>query len=532
MIGRQLETPRPLKSNIKQQISMSQHQNVELNTIEDLISLIENIAQSLTQGDVSVDLFNRMFSSLSLHGTQLEVYSKEILDRCFIIFRNASQDDRLKISIRLNLLNLIELRANSWHLSDGLNSYYKQKAATNVEADNELGTSSLLNMGMPISLSLSPGELVKNSGKFSKPTKIPGKSYSKDEIIIRNSDSGKVMGIKGRRVHIIEEMSSCVVSFQRVNPGAKERLVQITGPNEESINYAKILIEDTIKRNASPIREASQEGSCSSLASSDDQPVAVFPRPRVTPAINQHNSNNVQPILGSKLTRSTSHNSSGYLTHSLSTNDASLGEYKYTVNVGSHSLKITGDSLDLVMAAKLVLDDYFTQDNFMKSSEFTTPNADTISLIDSGVNLDLLAHSPSNVLLPSEESLDIRDGETMIEASEVSDPQNSSSSGLCRSRRSHFSRKDTTPELPTQKKNENAKRIVHTISELWWFYQNLPLCKKLPNNIETIREKTPAIIRDQTPNESDALRYSSVDKFLEKHIEHEMIDEVDLDDDE
>jgi hypothetical protein len=39
--------------------------------------------------------------------------------------------------------------------------------------------------------SLAPGEIVKNSGKFAKPTKIPGKNYSKDEIIIRNSDSGK-----------------------------------------------------------------------------------------------------------------------------------------------------------------------------------------------------------------------------------------------------------------------------------------------------------------------------------------------------
>jgi hypothetical protein len=38
---------------------------------------------------------------------------------------------------------------------------------------------------------LAPGELVKNSGKFSKPTKIPGKNYSKDEIVIRNADSGK-----------------------------------------------------------------------------------------------------------------------------------------------------------------------------------------------------------------------------------------------------------------------------------------------------------------------------------------------------
>lgn len=101
--------------------------------VEDLIALIETVAQSLAQGDVSIDLFNKMFTHLSLHGPQLEIYSKEILDRSFIVFRNASQDDRLKISIRLNLLNMIELRANSWQISDGLNTYYKQKAATNVE---------------------------------------------------------------------------------------------------------------------------------------------------------------------------------------------------------------------------------------------------------------------------------------------------------------------------------------------------------------------------------------------------------------
>lgn len=49
-----------------------------------------------------------------------------------------------------------------------------------------------MSMGMmPMGQSLQPGEVVKNSGKFSKPTKIPGKNYSKDEIIIRNADSGK-----------------------------------------------------------------------------------------------------------------------------------------------------------------------------------------------------------------------------------------------------------------------------------------------------------------------------------------------------
>lgn len=136
-----------------------------------------------------------------------------------------------------------------------------------------------------------------------------------------------------------------------VNPGAKERLVQITGPAEESINYAKLLIEDTIKRNASPIREASQEGSCSSLASSDDQQITAIPRNRIGSQIGQQTLPAI-PIGHNKLTRSNSQHSN-FLIQSLSTNDASLGEYKYTVNVGAHNLKITGDSLELVKVSSL-----------------------------------------------------------------------------------------------------------------------------------------------------------------------------------
>lgn len=40
---------------------------------------------------------------------------------------------------------------------------------------------------------LGPGEVLKPSGKFSKPTRIPGKNYCKDEVVIRNADSGKGM---------------------------------------------------------------------------------------------------------------------------------------------------------------------------------------------------------------------------------------------------------------------------------------------------------------------------------------------------
>lgn len=42
--------------------------------------------------------------------------------------------------------------------------------------------------GQPV---LNPGEVIRVSGKFSKPTKIPGKNYTKDEVVIRNADSGK-----------------------------------------------------------------------------------------------------------------------------------------------------------------------------------------------------------------------------------------------------------------------------------------------------------------------------------------------------
>lgn len=85
------------------------------------------------------------------------------------------------------------------------------------------------------------------------------------------------------------------------------------------------MIKDTIQRNASPVRleqggrEKNIEGSSSSLNSSN----ASDETHRLQ---RQHSS----------------------LLHSSSTNDASIGEYKYTVIVGPESIKITGTNLDLV----------------------------------------------------------------------------------------------------------------------------------------------------------------------------------------
>lgn len=92
-------------------------------------------------------------------------------------------------------------------------------------------------------------------------------------------------------------------------------------------SHAKQLIEDTIRRNASPVRDhvvtvggGPLTGSSSSINSSASDDSALPCSARASRA----------------------------LMHSLSTNDANIGEYKYTVITNGHTIKITGDNLDLV----------------------------------------------------------------------------------------------------------------------------------------------------------------------------------------
>uniref|UniRef100_A0A182LTU2 K Homology domain-containing protein n=1 Tax=Anopheles culicifacies TaxID=139723 RepID=A0A182LTU2_9DIPT len=556
-----LEPPRPLKSTLKQ--SHVHLPVYEVQSIEELITLTENVAASLANGCNNADGVNALLANLRLHGPQLENVSKDTLDRALVIFRNASQDERLNIMTRLNLLQLIELRAKSWQVSDGANTYYKHKA-TNVEvridtmtpdilADpNLLGSSPPMGQAVP---ALAPGELIRTSGKFPKPTKIPGKTYCKDEIVIRNADSGKVA------------------------TGAKERLVQITGPNEEKINYAKQLIEDTIRRNASPVRlDNSQDGSCSSLASSgSDETVprkeagsnasarnalvgamgemaanngtngmgAFIPNQQSVPAsatgalsLNLSGYSQTPPsYTHPKLTRNGSQNNAqrnstgngGLLLHSFSTNDASLGEYKYTVNVGQHNLKITGDCLELVKVAKLVLDDYFSSNEFLASvdmcSSFDLPN--TLSspvgtmpgqhslitgtpFVDSGVGLNNIGATVGDV----GNSIEMDDDVFIVEAGAAgykpNEVQTSSSSnttisatnnGLSRSRRSHFSRKDSAGDGLKESAGAAVKLDTNAVKRIEYerliYYSKSPYSWDLPADWKRICETLPYLVKNK-----------------------------------
>ncbi|XP_030241398.1 eukaryotic translation initiation factor 4E-binding protein Mextli isoform X5 [Drosophila navojoa] len=605
-----IEAPRPLKTQ-----SRSSLKNSYL-VIEELIQLIDNVTVGLQSCNATTESITLLLHNLRVHGPQLEAVSKDTLDRAFVVFRNASLDERLNIMTRLKLLELIELRANSWEDKDTIAYYKSKQQVSSIELPAETyqhdaagvvgnqqaflstsptfgatggGSSSMgalvgvdsaaaaafnaatlaaaqaaaiAAVGSPNQqhLLLPPGAVIRNSGKFPKPTKIPGKTYCKDEVVIRNADSGKV------------------------NPGAKERLVQITGPAEDKINYAKQLMEDTIRRNASPVRlepaptAGGAGGSCSSLNSSNsDDAVAVQPR---TPSSSsslanrlsfnsaqnfmtataaahqmsqhhqqqqqqhqgQHHHHHQQQVANAAAAATAAAGkvirpNQQLLMHSYSTNDASVGEYKFTVNVGQHLIKITGDCCELVRVAKLVLDDYFSSSEFLASMEagaafdgtsmvspVTTPSTplpgsgppqfmlgNALPLADSGIGLNYAAGQGNNN----------GDGDDEVFVDSTASNGGSSQNGLARSRRSHFSRKESTPETKAAREkvedNEakqlktNTSRVSYDIEHLM-YYSKSPHAWALPIEWVKMMETVPSILRNKDLQD-ESQRFDG-DKYL------------------
>ncbi|XP_043641014.1 eukaryotic translation initiation factor 4E-binding protein Mextli isoform X2 [Drosophila teissieri] len=604
-VVKNIEAPRPLKTQ-----SRSSLKNSYL-VIEELIQLIDSVTVGLQSCNTTPDSITLLLHNLRVHGPQLEAVSKDTLDRAFVVFRNASQDERLNITTRLKLLELIELRAKSWDNDDTIAYYKSKQQISNVELPSEyqydagvqpgafstsptFGVSggvggvnvgaaaaaaavfnaasaaaaaqaaAIAAVGTPAQqhMLLPPGEVIRNSGKFPKPTKIPGKTYCKDEVVIRNADSGKVMGIKGRRVHMIEELSETIISFQRVNPGAKERLVQITGPAEDKINYAKQLMEDTIRRNASPVRlepAPGAGGSCSSLNSSNSDDAIVQPRtPTGSSLANRLSFNSAQNFMtataaaqqiSQQMHHQTHHQqhqqqqqqqqvaavaaAAAAAAHAQAT--AAAGEYKFTVNVGQHLIKITGDCCELVRVAKLVLDDYFSSSEFLASIEagaafdgtslvspVTTPSTPLpgagppqflLPGTDSGIGLNYAASSATNNNCEG-------DDEVFAEPSNGGSLTNNQN-GLARSRRSHFSRKESTPETKGAREKfdvdelagpnplkSNASRVSYDIEHLI-YYSMSPHAWALPTDWQKMQETTPSILRNKVISPFDG----SVDRI-------------------
>ena len=78
----------------------------------------------LEPGDVFIEFNIRFFQTF---GSTLDQIYKDQLDRAFVQFRKYLLRTNSDEIIRLNLSELIELRANKWILNDASNHYYKKK---------------------------------------------------------------------------------------------------------------------------------------------------------------------------------------------------------------------------------------------------------------------------------------------------------------------------------------------------------------------------------------------------------------------
>ena len=184
------------------------------------MQLLEQVTSSL--GSKKYDksdlaLIIRLNASLKTHGQHMEMFHRELLDKAQVALRNACKDTTLDIVARLHLLEIIELRAMKWVLTDNVINYYKQKLSMvdcddpdslannfkrplNVNAplftpQGTMGNGgNILDQLLPhqnVSSLIPSGEIMMSSGKYSGPTQPHGKSYFKDEVYIRNADSGK-----------------------------------------------------------------------------------------------------------------------------------------------------------------------------------------------------------------------------------------------------------------------------------------------------------------------------------------------------
>ncbi|XP_046637771.1 eukaryotic translation initiation factor 4E-binding protein Mextli-like isoform X2 [Daphnia pulicaria] len=374
--------------------------------ISEVVQFMENFIELAQSNSSDKDLRPAVLTlcaNLKNFGAQLEINCKDQLDRVFIHLRNAGRDDSLDKVSRLHLLEVVELRAGRWSAQEQVNNYYQSKFNELVQAPGTIDSVGQ-NTGQnepssppvsPLPLLL-PGEVVKSSGKYNitnSGSVPPAKNSIKDEVVIRNADSGKV------------------------NPGASERLVQITGAAPDNIERARQLIEQTIQRNASPVPQLESIISAQATSNNQDLP-------------------------------------SCHESRKLSLMDSALEDYQHSVVVGDQCIKITGQSLDLVQTAKLVLDEYFAG-----LANKRPRNYSVCSSMDDGVGM----------YCPSQESP--RDGAPSI------------------------------------------KKILKYNRESLLLWSKSPLCRQPPANFDLVFQNAPDIARKDPHSES----FFNATAYLEKH---------------
>lgn len=340
-----IERPRPLRSTSLIGGSAK--------GVEDVLRDLDNVCYMLSEAGFS-DSLNSAVTSLwyhiKQHGPQLEVTHKDVLDRQFGVLRDGCRDERLDQAGRVRLLELVELRAQPvpWTPTETLTNYYRRMLLTVegqqlVEQQSSGSVTSPVGSGgmspLPLPPLLSDTEVVRGSGRYPRPTQLNGRF--KDELVIRNVDSGKA-------VH-----------------GAKERMLQVNGETEDNVLLARDLIDRVIRTNSSPTPDANIvrggggvgsrfNSSSSSFSSSSSSP---------SPAVAAVGFANASMAEARDRSSNNTSNSTQPLIDSGSCVCGPLDEYRYTVTIQGHVVKLSSNDLSSVKLAKVVLDEYFNGDD-------------------------------------------------------------------------------------------------------------------------------------------------------------------------
>jgi len=340
-----------------------------------LLELYGKVAKELRDKHYTAQVVGRIVSlnkGLKLFGPQLETTHKEVLDRYQVFLRNACRDGSLDLVARLQLLEVLELRAMKWKPNDNVTNYYKTKmlqveqcepnyfhssdpshpyqplqafiATGNWQRPAQTGppapqptplNANAMEFRPPVSglkgMALNPqqqqhsnggGVVVNDTARY-----LASATASLTSILSVNSrgdsqppvpsipppkvSTGKIENVPGKQ-QIREEV--VISDSGKVEVGSSgDRCVQVIGTDEKTIALAKSLIEETIQKNSSP------------------DPVEV----RTSTGTAEANNN------------------------WMIQNKANLGKFSYTIEVGNENIAIVGGNADMVRAAKIALDGHF-----------------------------------------------------------------------------------------------------------------------------------------------------------------------------
>ena len=258
---RNVERPRPLRSfshigissgtNMTNTNSQAENRRMsaqDVSSVEEVVQLLEQVASSLgtKNYDKSVlSLIIRLNASLKIHGNHMELFHRELLDRAQISLRNACKDTNLDIVSRLHLLEIIELRAMKWVLTDSVTNYYKQKLS---QVDQDDPNSLVNNIRKPLNV---------NAPKFMPQSTADmgnsGKGLKQNSREMARS-SGKYAGSSQQAHANIPNDETAKLSH-----GSPDRLVQITRSGPPNVAQAKMWKENTIHhQNHSPFPDGDQ----------------------------------------------------------------------------------------------------------------------------------------------------------------------------------------------------------------------------------------------------------------------------------